>query len=343
MITLDQFIKNSPSIKKLNNGDIIEYLEDLQISNEVIGNEDTGNVFVKSTLTEVDEIVNLKIKELINDEVCCIGIYKFNSIDVYRQYKTQNISDDSDSFAMYAELYKDYEEKFGFKYFSLFICYLTFKNDLYNNRINFSKSISRFKYSLEQLISEKVEMSEIDSDLLLCTLIEASNITTILRPDTNVFDEFLQFTDRLIPSLVKNFNLNEKQKNIFQYPAREGKIGGVTEPTLQGFINFITNSKKEKLTFEIKHIHKIKGLEYDQVILQKIEDLPHKTHSNFNNAVYFGKLYQPTTAEIYNYIQELNKLYVMLTRAKKNLYIVINKNRKPIFLEITYDTAGAQK
>ena len=335
-------VRDSSAIKKLNNDDIIEYLEDLQISHEVVGNGDTGNVFVKSTLTEVDEIVNLKITELPNDEVCCIGINKYNSIAVYRQYRSQNIPD-GDNFAIYAELYRDYEDKFGFKYFSLFICYLTVKSDFYNNRIRFSKSINKFIYSLRQFITEKVEETEISDDILSNILLESTNFHIILDPKTDIFDEFLQFTIKLVESFNSNINLNEKQKNIFRKPSKEDKIAGIDEQTLQGFIDFITNTKKEKLAFEIKHIHKIKGLEYDQVILQKVEDLPHKANYNFNQAVFFGKSYQPAINEIYNYIQELNKLYVMLTRAKKNLYIVLNKDKKPIFLEITYKAAIAQK
>lgn len=327
-------IKDCPAIKNLNNGDIIEYLEDLQISNEVIGNGNTGNVFVKSTLTEIDEIVNLKITELLNDEVCCIGIYKFNSIDVYKQYKSQNISNAGDSFAIYAEINKDFEDKYGFKYFSLFICYLTIKNDFYNNRIRFTKSIKKFVYSINQLISEKIEQSEINENIILNILIESTNFNSKLNPESNIFDEFLCFTDKLISSFKINLNLNDQQKNIFQKPSEEDRIANVPESTLQGFIDFITNAKKEKLSFEIKHIHKIKGLEYDQVILQKIESLPHKAHGNLNGAVFYGTRYIPKADEIYDYVQELNKLYVMLTRAKKNLYIVINKNKKPIFLDI---------
>ena len=109
-------------------------------------------------------------------------------------------------------------------------------------------------------------------------------------------------------------------------------INGVTEPTLANFIAYITRSTPEKLTFEIKHIHKIKGLEYEQVIVQRIEDLPHKSNYGVHFAIFGTRSFQANAGQIYDYVQELNKLYVMLTRPRKNLYIIKNQYKQSHFL-----------
>ena len=86
------------------------------------------------------------------------------------------------------------------------------------------------------------------------------------------------------------------------------------------------------MSFEIKHIHKIKGLEYEQVIVQKIEDLPHKSNYGVHFAIFGTRQFQANASHIYDYIQELNKLYVMLTRPRKNLYIIKDQNKQCYFL-----------
>lgn len=327
-------VKNSQLVQQLPGEDIVGYLEDLEIADDLQGNGGDGKVIIKTTISAVSEIVNLKFNELLDQEVCCIGINRFNSIDVYKQYMLHDNTDDGDGFSLYAELYKDYEERYGFKYFSLFVRYLILKHHFYNNRLKYQKSLEKFIYSLGLLLSDKLNV-EMQSQVLSSITVDAIEITSPLVSTSTVFDEFIGFTGRLVTSLNSNLELIDGEEAIFSTISEANRItnvDGVAEPTLANFITYITRSTPEKLTFEIKHIHKIKGLEYEQVIVQRIEDLPHKSNYGVHFAIFGTRSFQANASQIYDYVQELNKLYVMLTRPRKNLYIIKNQYKQSHFL-----------
>ncbi|NQU99517.1 MAG: hypothetical protein HQ538_02165 [Parcubacteria group bacterium] len=213
---------------------------------------------------------------------------------------------------------------------------MVLKQHFYNNRLKYPKSLDKFIYSLSILISEKLNDNP-PGEVLTSIAVDSIDILSPMDPDKAVFDEFVSFTEKLVPSLKVNLELGDNEQSIFASVSEADKIGsliGTPEPKLVDFLYFITRSNTEKITFEIKHIHKIKGLEYEQVIVQRIEDLPHKSNYGLHGAVFWGRNYQPSVDEIYDYIQELNKLYVMLTRSRKNLYIIKNQNKNCRFLEI---------
>lgn len=329
-------IKSSQVVRALQNSEISGYLDDLGIADDLQGNGGDGKVIVKTTTSAVSDIVRLKLNELLDQEVCCIGINRFNSIDVYKQYMLQDSSGNGENFSLYSEIYKDYEDKYGFKYFSLFIRYLILKHHFYNNRIQYPKSLDKFLYSLKLLISEKLNTETLSQTLFSIT-VDAIDIFSPLSNDDSIFTEFVSFTERLVASLRPNLKLSEDEQAIFVAISETDKIdslNGAAEPKMKDFITYITRSNTEKLTFEIKHIHKIKGLEYEQVIVQRVEDLPHKSNYNLHEAVFGTKRHQASMGEIYDYIQELNKLYVMLTRPRKNLYIIRNQSRQCHFLSV---------
>ncbi len=326
-------IKTSSMIRDLHNKSITDYLDDLEISEDLHGNGDNGRVIVKTTISAVSEIMNLKFNELVDQEVCCIGINKYNSIDVYKQYMLHDSANVGEGFSLYAEIYKDYEDKFGFKYFSIFIKYLILKYHFYKNRLKYSRSLDKFTYSLELLISEKLNL-EISKSALLSIVVDSIDIQTPLDSNKTVFEEFMTFSNRLTTTLKSSLALDVNQQAIFVTIADTDKMVGIQEPTLEGFLKYITRSRSENLTFEIKYIHKIKGLEYEQVIVQRIEDLPHKSNYGLHGALFWRRAYQPSVDDIYNYIQELNKLYVMLTRPRKNLYIIKNQYKQYNLLSI---------
>lgn len=325
-------IKDSASVRDLCDQDMIQYLDDLQISYEICGKDDDSDVHIKNTLSGVSEIVNLKFNELINDEVCCIGITKYNSIDVYKQYKTQVGIDDGEDFSLYSELYRDFEDEYGFKYFSLFISYLMFKYSFYSNRVKFVPAINKYFYWLGQLVSEKIPEENIEGKLLTI-MVYSVDLKIPLKITDGILEEFDKFSDRLSTILKETFPMyadiiiSFEKKNMKNFE-------NIKIPTIQGFIDFIERTNNDKTIFEIRHIHKIKGLEYDQVIVQKIEDLPHKSNYKIHKAIFLGYEDKLTKEDVYNYIQEINKLYVMLTRAKKNLYIIVDKNRLPALIEL---------
>lgn len=334
-------IKGSDAVKSLQNLSIIDYIEDLFISEEIICSSNSGTVIFKNTVTSVSEILNLKFSELINDEVCCIGVNKYNSIDVYRQYKLQSSIDEGEDFAIYAELYKDYEDKYGFKYFSLFIRYLILKSDFYNNRIRFHSSINKYLYLLKQFIIDKIPEEEVDDEKINQVLNLSSNLIKKLDIDSSVSSEFFSFSKNLVLALKGYF---PDYANYFLIIDDKNKIdtfNSINEPTIGGFLKFAMRVNKGKITFEIKHIHKIKGLEYEQVIVQKLEDLPYRSgYNKTHQSIFHNKQGVIETNDIYDYIQELNKLYVMLTRSKKNLYIIVNSSRMPELIEVVCEKSN---
>ncbi len=327
-------IKNSQIVQQLPDQDIVGYLEDLEIAEGLQGNGGDGKVIVKTTISAVSEIVNLRFNELLDQEVCCIGINRFNSIDVYKQYMLHDNTDEGNGFSLYAELYKDYEEQYGFKYFSLFVRYLILKHHFYNNRLKYQKSLEQFIYSLGLLLSDKLNV-DVQSQALSSITVDAIKIASPLNPTSTVFEEFVGFTERLSTSLNNTLEVADGEESIFSTISESDKITNIeaiAEPTLANFITYITRSSTEKITFEIKHIHKIKGLEYEQVIVQRIEDLPHRSKDGVHYAIFGTKPFEANSDHIYDYVQELNKLYVMLTRTKNNLYVIKNQNRRAAFL-----------
>lgn len=327
-------IKNSQLVQHLPDKEIVGYLEDLEISDDLQGNGGAGKVIIKTSLSGVSEIVSLKLNELLEQEVCCIGVYSYHSIDVYKQYMLHDSANDGDGFSLYAELYKDYEDRYGFKYFSLFTRYLILKHHFHNNRLKYQKSLEKFIYSLSLLLSDKLNIDIQTQELSIIT-VDAIEIISPLNPDSTVFDEFVSFNRRLVESLNNTLELNDEERSLFATLSEADKIdkiSSVTEPLLSNFISYITRSNPEKLTFEIKHIHKIKGLEYEQVIVQKIEDLPHKSNYGVHFTIFGTGHFKANADHIYDYVQELNKLYVMLTRPRKNLYIIKNQYKQSHFL-----------
>jgi superfamily I DNA/RNA helicase len=197
--------------------------------------------------------------------------------------------------------------------------------------------LDKFIYSLRILISEKLNENA-SEEVLTSIAVDSIDLLSPLEPDKNIFAEFISFTKKFVSSLMINLEMDDSKKSIFSSLSDEDKISSLTgtlEPKILDFLHFITKSNTEKLLFEIKHINKIKGLEYEHVIVQRIEDLPYRSNENrVHGAVFFGKNYQISVDEIYDYIQELNKLYVMLTRPKKNLYIIKNQKKDCRFLDI---------
>jgi len=329
-------IKNLSAIKLIENESVALYLEDLIISREIMGNGSNGKVFLRKVPSNNPEaeIISLKLNELPNYEVCCIGIDRFNSIDVYRQYKRQIDINDGENFRLYSDLYKDYEDKYGFKHFSLFINYLLLKHNFYKNRLKFVHYVNKHLYLLDQLIKEKNFNDEYSENQLVETLIDSCELLVPLINSDNLNDEFISFSQKLAISFNKFIPEQDIFPEVIENKSMEG-FGDILAPDIEGFINFNQKIDIKKTSFEIKYIHKIKGLEYEQVIVQKIERLPYRSYENKTHQAILGKYYQDLTADdIYDYIQDLNKLYVMLTRSKNNLYIIVNENKLPDLINV---------
>ncbi len=328
-------VKNSTAISSLNDAHIISYLDDLLIPDNIMCNNHEGRVVLKNTVESVQEVLKVKFSELIDDEVCCIGVTSYNSIEVYKKYKLHASLDEAEDFGIYADLYKDYEDKYGFKYFSLFVRYLVLKNDFYNNRVRFYSSVNKYFYLLKQFLVDKIPEEEINAGKLKKIVSLSSDLLSKLKQDIIVNAEFFNFSKNINSALKECF---PEYCEYFLEVSENNEIKNfenINLPTIGGFLKFAMRATKEKITFEIKHIHKIKGMEYEQVIVQKIEDLPYRSYENkVHQYVFHGNIQTLNPREIYDYIQEINKLYVMLTRSKKNLYIVLNNSRLPELITI---------
>ena len=244
-----EIIKNSDAVKSIQSPSIIDYINDLFISEHIECGHDNGKVIFKNTLGSVAEILNLKFSELIDDEVCCVGVTRYNSIEVYRQYKLQLFIDEGEDFGIYSDLYRDYEDKYGFKYFSLFIGYLMLKNDFYNNRIKFHSSTNKYLYLLKQFISDKIAEEKITPEKLSNILAVSTSLMNNLNVNHSVSFEFFKFSENLVSALNEYF---PDYSNAFMVINSKNKITNfynINEPTIGGFLKFALRGGKDKITF----------------------------------------------------------------------------------------------
>jgi len=330
---------------------ILEYIKDLKIAKDIKGHTRQGDIIIRGKLLNtVSEILKIRVEELGSVEVCCIGVNRYDSIDVFKEFKKGSSNTNGDDIGIYATIYKDYEGQFGYQYVSVFLNYLAFKFDLYNDLLRYQTSLLLYSNSIEKLIKENFSQSEIDEKMITEILIESSTLFSPLNSKHTFFEEFLDYTEKFIKIFLKlNVSLTDKQF-IEKLSKSLNKIKAVNqsrikltaqeyEITIGEFIEQYARRNQQRTQFDIKYIHKIKGLEYEQVIVQKIEDLPHPSHRATHFAVLNGKrsiLVQ--SIQVLDYIQEINKLYVMLTRSKGSIYIVMsnNKNKKPTMLKSNF-------
>lgn len=324
-------IKSSEIVTNFNDMELLNYLNDLIISEKIYGSGKNGCVYFRTTAYGISEIINLKIKELQKEKVCCIGINRYNSIDVFKEYQICSDCNNNDKLSAYIDIYKNLEKNYG-KYFDLFISYLNLKYCLYNDRIKYTSSVNKFIYKLKLLLLEKYIDNDFNNFNLNQILIYSCDLTKNINLENKLSDEINNFSERLSIILQKYY---PDQKITFSVENNKASnLDGINDPTIENFLEYIKNKNNNDLTFEIKHIHKIKGLEYDQVIVQKIEDLPHPSNKIIHDSIFNISRGIYNIDNVYNYIQEINKLYVMLTRSKNNLYIIINKNKIPSLIKI---------
>ncbi len=134
--------------------------------------------------------------------------------------------------------------------------------------------------------------------------------------------EYLQFL-----SLLKGISEESENVSIYDFVKKFEKSPYIFSPSEKDAINVLT-------------VHKAKGLEFDVVILPFA---PITTFSDRGKFIIYDKNNEKPKLllkkalsdeeekkylDAFNVIQELNLLYVALTRAKEELYIVVNNNRK---------------
>ncbi len=255
------------------------------------------------------------------DNACFIGSTKFES---FAEYNSSN----SNNFESYKDIVSAYKSKWGYPLFDLFIKYLEVKHALFFARHIYHDKLERYidtftRYLLEEQMIDIEEQSTVD----YCLSLESD------FDETSLFDsEYKTFVERIKCNYgLKMPELGEKQDYDFENKKNiqmqhEGNI------TIANFLEYMDSKKDSYTKFSIQHLHRVKGLEFEKVIL-KTDRIPYYQYKEFVQYL-IGDDQSKGQIEkdvLYTCIEELNKLYVMMTRSKSDVEII--NNPKSIFYE----------
>ena len=220
--------------------------------------------------------------------------------------------------------------KFGYKYISLFTQYLIVKYNFSNSLGEFQSSLSDYIYLFEKLIS-----NELLSDKLLtkktdyCLCLEEE-----IGKDVNLFGEYFKFHKRIDALLEVAGKI--KIEPIKDWSFSSGELAYSANVNFGQFIEYLKKLKKNVSSVEIKHLHKIKGLQYQEVIL-KTDKIPYRMGKSDDEIESPGDWVDYLLAndekskkldddQVFQCVEELNKIYVMITRSKSNVSIISEKS-----------------
>ncbi len=307
---LDKFIK---SLSDYKSKDFLNFLEYLKIDSEVESNHDNG------TIKYVPEATLL-------DGVCFIGTDRFDSLETYNKYKPFD-----NEYSHFENLLESYKTKFGYKYINLFTQYLIVKYNFSNSIGGFQSSLSEYIYFFEKLISEELLIEK----RLLKKNDYCLSLEDTLDDDVDLFIEYCKFHKRIDSFLeIQGATTFDRVKDwsfkLNHDVAYDAKIN------FGQFIEYLRKLKKNVSSIEIKYLHKIKGLQYEEVIL-KTDKIPYRISKKDNQAKCAGdwidlllneddQCQKLDEDEIFQCIEELNKIYVMITRSKSDVSIISDKS-----------------
>lgn len=314
----DNLSKYIDKIQGTHIDEFVNFIKDLKIDDSVIGHSGEG------------DIILAEAKEL-DEGFCFIGSDKFDTLKTYNNQKQLRlISFDNSEYINFENLLDSYKERFGYKYISLFTSYLIVKYNFTYALHDFHKSLEEYIYQLNRVIEEE-ELTNFKSINLSDYCLELENP---IEENANMFEEYKKFHIRLsallsIPLLEITQISDGWNESLEKY---ESTV------TFQDFVKFLINRRTDNKSVEIKHLHKIKGLQYKEIIL-KTDKIPYQstTQETVGNWVKIlisdeKKDILLTEDQVLNCIEELNKIYVMLTRSESNVYILNTNNSKSIFL-----------
>lgn len=307
---LDKFIK---SLSDYKSEDFLNFLEYLKVDPEVESNHDNGSI------KYVPEAALL-------DGVCFIGTDRFDSLETYNKYKPFD-----NEYSHFENLLENYKTKFGYKYINLFTHYLIVKYNFTNSIGEFQSSLSDYIYSFEKLISEELLIEK----RLLKKNDYCLSLDDTLDDDVDLFSEYCKFHKRIdsyleIQGATTINRVKDWSVKLNHDVAYDAKIN------FGQFIEYLRKLKKNVSSIEIKYLHKIKGLQYEEVIL-KTDKIPYRTSKKDNQTECAGdwidlllnkddQCQKLDEDQIFQCIEELNKIYVMITRSKSNVSIISDKS-----------------
>ncbi len=289
------------NINQTSQKELYSFLEYLFVDNQAKGHQN------KSVIKEISKQINL------NQGICFIGSDKYESLDTYKNYKENLIELFKDSqYINFENFLYNFKAKYGYRFIKLFTLYLIVKYDFYNNLHEYQRSLSNFIYHFEKI--QKEEFSDKSSNLIDFSKI--LNLEAPLTDSTNIFDEFNYFHQNLCEMFflpITELKSLEKFNTVVNF---------------KDFIIFLKSQRVKSNFIEIKHLHAIKGLEYNEVVL-KTDKIPYKSQCESVKLLLKNTTKNNITLQedaVLSCVEELNKLYVMMTRSKSNLYIIDDKS-----------------
>lgn len=314
---LDKFIE---SLSNYKTKDFLSFLEYLKVDTEVESSHDIGTIIYIPEAT-------------LSDGVCFIGTDRFDSLETYNKYKPFD-----NEYSHFENLLENYKVKFGYRYINLFTQYLIVKYNFLNSIGDFQNSLSEYIYLFEKLINEELLLER----QLLNKNDFCLSLEDVLSDDVDLFSEYCKFHKRIDSFLeIQGAGTIDSVKDwSFKL---NGELSYDVQINFSQFIEYLRKLKKNVSSIEIKHLHKIKGLQYEAIIL-KTDKIPYRISKKNSEAECAGdwidmllnkdvQCQKLEEDEIFQCIEELNKIYVMITRSKSDVSII---NDKSVFLPVEF-------
>jgi hypothetical protein len=288
-----------------------EYFESLKIPSGLIGSHRDGKVQFSGW---EDSLRMLSDNEL-NSSICCIGVTTHDSFDLFRNFQGDKWT--------FGELARVFWESVAFdsqdqskELFSFFCSYIRVKMAAQFAEGDYHRLLGRLKFFVNKMVA-RVGTNDIDELVVDRIIADTLSLDRRLNLKAGLEIESQEFLDKFGNAMQQHLQI---QISIAPKKVNSSR----RDVPLSDFVMKLQLLDSEGTFFEIRHIHKIKGLEYKKIIVRRTHKIPYKADENHVHNVLYGESDSPQTVtekELLDYIQELNKLYVMLTRSKSDVFI----------------------
>ena len=299
--TIDTFIQTLRERHSELSTNLLEYLK---IDHNVHGSKKKGSV---------DDVSEIKL----DNGVCFIGSTKIESLNTYHQYKP--FENEIEHFENILDAYK---REWGYRFVNIFIHYLKVKYSFHFAKHRYHEELDQYiflfeKFLYEDLLIGNEELKEMD----YCLALELP-----FDENSSLNDEYTKYQERIVkflelpvPERPMTQVYDYKNKREIQYDVEKTKV--------RDFLDYIDERSRKISNISIKHLHKIKGLEFKSTIL-KTDGIPY-----YNKVEQIKYLLNPedeypeiSERELFECVEELNKLYVMMTRSESDVYILKDRS-----------------
>lgn len=306
---LDKFIVNLDA----RNSNFLQFLTYLKVENNIeCNNEFDGDIYW------VDD------KKVLTQGQCFIGSDKFDVLSTYSQHKQTNLTlFQDDEYLIFENMLDNYKDKFGYRFINLYTQYLLVKYNFQFAINEYQDSLEIYRYMFEKLLNDEL-MLKIDN---IETLDYCLKLNNYLDETLDLFQEYKNFHNAICNLL--NWNHHIQLEPIKDWMGSE--VSYNTKVCYADFMNYIKKRKENTENIEIQHLHKIKGLQFREILI-KTDKIPHRSLFSKINPILNNQRIAISNEDVLKCIEELNRLYVMMTRSESNVYILNTNNSKSIFL-----------